>query len=40
MEEMKNVCKILVTTPEGKRPLGRLRHRWDDGIKMEHKGIQ
>jgi hypothetical protein len=21
--------------PEGKRPLGRLRHRWEDNIKMD-----
>ena len=25
--------------PEGKRPLGRLRRRWDDNIKMELKEI-
>ena len=25
----------LVGKPEGKRPLGRLRHRWEDNIKME-----
>jgi hypothetical protein len=24
----------LVGKPEGKRPLGRPRHRWDDNIKM------
>jgi hypothetical protein len=22
-------------TPEGKRPLGRPRHRWEDGIRMD-----
>jgi hypothetical protein len=22
-------------TPEGKRPLGRLRHRWEDNIRMD-----
>ena len=26
--------KVLVGEPEGKRPLGRLRHRWEDNIKM------
>jgi hypothetical protein len=26
---------ILVGKPEGKRPLGRSRHRWDDNIKIE-----
>jgi hypothetical protein len=26
--------RILVGKPEGKRPLGRPRHRWEDNIKM------
>ena len=26
---------ILVRKPEGKRPLGRPRHRWDDDINMD-----
>jgi hypothetical protein len=26
---------VLVEKPEGKRPLGRLRHRWEDNIKMD-----
>jgi len=25
----------LVGKPEGKRPLGRPRHRWEDNIKMD-----
>jgi hypothetical protein len=25
----------LVGKPEGKRPMGRLRHRWEDNIKMD-----
>jgi hypothetical protein len=29
------VCKGLVGKPEGKRPLGRPRRRWDDGIRMD-----
>jgi hypothetical protein len=33
------VYKILVRKPEGKRPLGRPRHRWEDNIKMYLKGI-
>jgi hypothetical protein len=33
-EEKKNPCRILVGKPEGKRPLGRTRCRWDDNIKM------
>jgi hypothetical protein len=30
---------ILVGKPEGKRPLGRTRHRWVDNIKMELREI-
>jgi hypothetical protein len=26
---------VLVGKPEGKRPLGRPRRRWDDGIRMD-----
>jgi hypothetical protein len=29
------VFRILVGKPEGKRPLGRPRRRWDDNIKMD-----
>jgi hypothetical protein len=25
--------------PEGKRPLGRLRHRWEDNIRIDLRGI-
>jgi hypothetical protein len=35
MEEMRNVYKMFVRKPEGKRSLGRLRHRWEDIIKMD-----
>ena len=27
--------RVLVGKPEGKRPLGRPRRRWDDNIKMD-----
>ena len=27
--------KVLVGKPEGKRPLGRPRYRWEDNIKMD-----
>jgi hypothetical protein len=30
MGEMRNVYKILVRKPEGKGPLGKPRHRWED----------
>jgi len=32
--ERRGVYRILVRKPEGKRPLGRPRHRWEDNIKM------
>ena len=35
MEEGKGVHKVLVGKPEGKIPLGRPRHRWEDNIKMD-----
>jgi len=38
MGEMRNVYKILVAKPEGKQPLGRSRHRWEDNIKTESEG--
>jgi hypothetical protein len=27
--------RVLVGKAEGERPLGRLRHRWEDTIKMD-----
>jgi hypothetical protein len=35
MGEMRNVYRILVGKPEGKRPLGTPRRRWVDNIKMD-----
>ena len=35
MEEGRSVHKVLVGKPEGKRPLGRPRRRWDDNIKID-----
>jgi len=34
MGESRGVCRFLVGKPEGKRPLGRPRLRWEDNIKM------
>ena len=31
--------QTLVGKPDGKRPLGRSRHRWEDNIKMHLKGM-
>jgi hypothetical protein len=33
--EKRNVYRLLVGKPEGKRPLGRPRRRWMDNIKMD-----
>jgi hypothetical protein len=32
-----NACRILMGKPEGKIPLGRLRRRWMDNIKIDLK---
>jgi hypothetical protein len=29
------VCRVLVGKPEGKRPLGRPRHRWEENVRMD-----
>jgi hypothetical protein len=39
MGEKRNLCKIFVGKPEGKRPLGRPRRRWEDGIRMNLREI-
>jgi hypothetical protein len=33
------VYKVLVRKPEGKRPLGRPRRRWEDGIRIDLREI-
>jgi hypothetical protein len=35
MGERRGVYSVLVGNPEGKRPLGRLRCKWEDIIKMD-----
>jgi hypothetical protein len=35
MGEKRNVYRLLVRKPAGKRPLGRPRRRWIDNIKLE-----
>ena len=42
MEEGRGVHRVLVGKPEGKRPLGRPRRRWEDNIKrifMKWEGV-
>jgi hypothetical protein len=35
MVDMRNAYNILVGKPEGKRPLRRHRHRWEDNIRVD-----
>jgi len=35
MGKGRDVHRVLVGIPEGRRPLGRPRHRWEDSIKMD-----
>jgi hypothetical protein len=35
MGERRGVYRVLVGNPEGKRPLERPRHRWEDDIKID-----
>jgi hypothetical protein len=39
MGEGENVYGVLVGKPEGKKPLGRPRRRWEDRVKMELREI-
>jgi hypothetical protein len=39
MEEERRVYKVLLGKPEGRRPLGRPRRRWEDGIRMDLREI-
>jgi hypothetical protein len=39
MGEERKVYKVLVGKPEGKRPLGRPRCRWEHGVRMDLREI-
>jgi hypothetical protein len=39
MGEERKVYKVLVGKPEGKRPLGRPKRRWEDGVRMDLREI-
>ena len=39
MEEGRSAFKILTGKPTGKRPLGKLSHRWEDNNRMDVKEI-
>jgi hypothetical protein len=34
--EKRNTFRVFVGIPEGKRPLGKPRHGWENDIKMDH----
>jgi hypothetical protein len=34
MGDERRVYRVLVVKPEGKRPLGRPKHRWEGGVKI------
>jgi len=34
------VHRVLVGKPEGKKPLGRPRRRWEDNIKLDHQEVE
>jgi hypothetical protein len=40
MGEVRGAYNILVGRPEGRRPLGRPRRRWEDNIKMDLREIR
>jgi hypothetical protein len=37
MGEGRGLYRVLVRKPEGKRPLGRPRRRWEDNVRMDLK---
>jgi hypothetical protein len=39
MGEERKMYKVLMGKPEGKKPLGRPRRRWEDGIRMDPRDI-
>jgi len=40
MREGRGVYRVLVEKPEGKRPLGRPRRRWEENIKMDLQEVE
>ena len=40
MGEMSGIYRVLVGKPEGTRPLGKPRHRWEDNIKMDLQEVE
>jgi hypothetical protein len=40
MGERRSAYRVLVRKPEGRRPLERVRRRWDDNIKMDLREVR
>jgi hypothetical protein len=40
MSEERGMDRVLVGKPEGKRPLGRPKHRWEDNIRMDLQEVE
>jgi len=40
MGERRGVYRVLVGKPDGKRPLGWPRHRWENNIKMDVQEVE
>jgi hypothetical protein len=40
MGDRRGIFRVLVGKPEGKRPLGRPRRRWDDNIKLNLQEVE
>jgi hypothetical protein len=40
MREKRGAYRILVGRPEGRRPLGRPRRRWEDNIKLDLQDVE
>jgi len=40
MGERRGVYRVWVGKPEGERPFGRPRHRWEDYIRMDLKEVE
>jgi hypothetical protein len=40
MEEARGVYRVLVAKPDGKKPLGRPRYRWEDNIGMDIQEVE
>jgi hypothetical protein len=40
MGENRGIYRVLVGKPEGKRPLGRPKLRWEDNIKMDLQEVE